>query len=190
MKTNKTSEAMVQDQNLTPYLTATNNNSQTPVLDEISDMMGIDAKKNPSITFWMIFFHKENLSKKEVINATGLSERWYNMVIDEHYSPGLRKIRASSLARQTLEKHLERKDLRYHQLLISELLWKVMMFLSIAERINNYSFNADLEEDDNTQDEPLDMTQYLITVEELEVAMNYFAAHLVVKYQSTAKKWN
>lgn len=189
MKTKMYFEAMVKDQNLTPYLTATNNNSQTPVLDEIGDMMGIDAKKNPSITFWMIFFHKDNLSKKEVLDATGLSERWYSMVVDEHYAPGLRIIRTDSNAKQILRKHLERKDLRAHQRLISKLLWKVMMFLSTAEQIEDCWHKIELGED-FIQDELLDVTQYLITVEELEVAMNYFAAHLVVKYQSTAKKWN
>lgn len=186
---NKSFEAMNMDQNLAPHLTVTNSNSQTPVLDEISDMMGIDAKKNPSITFWIIFFHKENLSKKEVLDATGLSERWYNMVVDEHYSPGIRKIRTDSNALQILTRHLERKDLRVDQRLISELFWKTMMFVSTAEQIEEYWRKIESGED-FIQDELLDMTQYLISVEELEDAMNFFAAHLVVKMRSQAQKWN
>lgn len=187
MKTKKTSEATVKDQNLTPYLRATNNNSGTPVLDEIGDLMGIDAKDNPSLTFWQLFFYKEYFTKKEILDATGLSERWYNLVVDEHYSPGLRRIRTNNNAQQTLAKHLERKDLRVHQRLISELFERMMTFVSIAER---FSRNADLEEDDDIKDEPIDITKYLITVEELEVAMNYFAAHLVVKFQSKDYKWS
>ena len=187
--TKKAIETMVKDQNLAPYFSIENGNSQTPVLDEISDMMGIDAKKNPSITFWIIFFHKENLSKKEVLDATGLSERWYNMVVDEYYSPGLRKIRTDSLAQQTLTRHLERKDLRVHQRLISELFWKTMMFVSTAEQIEEYWRKIESGED-FIQDELLDMTQYLISVEELEVAMNFFVANLVVRWQSKDSKMN
>lgn len=178
MKTNKTSEAMNKVQDLTPYLTSTSSDSPTPVLDEISDMLGFDAKENPSITFWELFFKKGKFSKKEILDATGLSERWYNMVIDEHYSPGLRTIRTSTVADQTLRRHLERKDLRYHQLLISELFLKVMSFVSLAERIEKELDNENLV-DEEFGNEPINLDQCLITVDELEEAMNYYVAHLI-----------
>ena len=185
MKKINTTEAMFKDQNLTPYLTTTNNNSQTPVLDEIGDMMGIDAKRNPSLTFWNLFFHKEYFKKKEILDATGLSERWYVMVIDEHYSPNIRKIRTTNSAHQILLKHLERKDLRYHQRLISELFLKTMLFLTWAERLEKYSYNEDFE-DEAREEEPIDGTQYLITVEALEEAMNYLMAHFITTGSQSA----
>lgn len=161
-------------QPLVPYITKLDCNSQTPVLDEISDMLGFDAKKNPSVTFLKIFFHKEYFSKKEVQNATGLSERMYSIVVDEHYSTGLRKIRTNCNARQTLRRHLERKDLSVHQRLLSELFLKTMNSVYRAERLRVMNVH------DNMLDEIIELENNLITVEELEEAMNYYIAHIIV----------
>ena len=173
-------EAMLKEQNLTFAQQGVNTNKETPALDFFGEYFHRDLKEDPNLSFMAIVLGKERLPKKDVQDATGLSNRKYNQIFDEQFHPSIRKMKTDVSANLVLAKHLEREDLLPHQRAICELLWKRMCHHSMGKVLERIAILTDRWlEDDYPQDKDFCERSYDITVEELEEAMGLLLVHII-----------
>ena len=180
MANKKKTEAMFKEQNLTSAHQGENTNKETPALDFFENYYRRDLKEDPNLSFMAILFGKEHLPKKDAQDATGLSNRMFNLIFDEQYHPIFRMIKTDMAANLALAKHLEREDLLPHQRAICELLWKRMRYHSMGEILEQIEFlTGRWIEYDYPQDEAFCGGAYDINVDELENAMELLLVHIM-----------
>ena len=173
-------EAMLKEQNLTFAQQGVNTNKETPALDFFGEYLQRDLKEDPNLSFMAIVLGKERLPKKDVQDATGLSNRKYNQIFDEQFHPSIRKMKTDVSANLVLAKHLEREDLLPHQRAICELLWKRMRYHSMGEILEQIEvLTGRWIEYDYPQDEAFCGGAYDINVDELENAMELLLVHIM-----------
>ena len=180
MTNKKKTEAMLKEQNLAVAKLGETTNEQTPALDYLGNYFHRDLKENPNLSFMAIICGKGFLPKKDVLDATGLSNRKYNQIFDEQYLPFLREMKTDVAANMALAKHLEREDLLPHQRAICELLWKRMRHHSMGEVLERIAMlTGRWLEDDYPQDIDFCEGSYDITVEEFDEAMGLLLVHMM-----------
>ena len=180
METKKKTEAKLEELNLILAQHDENANKKAPALNFLGDFFQRDLKENPNLSFMAIICRKEFLLKKDVLDATGLSNRKYNQIFDEQYLPFLRDMKTDVAANVALAKHLEREDLLPHQRAICELLWKRMLHHSMGEVLERIAMlTGRWLEDDYPQDKDFCEGTYDITVEEFDKAMGLLLVHIM-----------
>jgi hypothetical protein len=131
-----------------------------------------------------LLFDKKKMSKKDVLEATGLSRRQYEIVFHNH-NDRWRGLNTGFEANRVMSNLLEKEDLAPHQVAMSELLWKLMKRLAMQEILNQlWIMTGRFIEEEYPQDGDFDMSNYHITPEELNEAMFLLYLHV---YESRNK---
>ena len=171
-------EAMVQDQNFNTADKSENTGIETFGLDQLTETVGFDAKEYPEQALFALLFDKKQTTKKDVLNATGLTRGQYEKVFHNH-DDRWRGLNYDVDANRAMSKLLERDDLKPHQVAISELLWKMMKRFSMQEILNQlWVMTGRFIEDEYPQDGDFDMSNYNITPEELNEATCLLFLHI------------
>lgn len=177
-------EAMVQDQNLNTAEKSVNTRIETFGLDQLTEFVGFDAKEHPEQALFELLFNRKRMTKKDVLEATGLTRGQYEKVFHNH-DGGWRGLNYNVDANRAMSKLLGREDLEPHQVAISELLWKMMKRFSMQEILNQlWIMTGRFIEDEYPQDGDFDMSNYNITPEELNEAICLLFLHI---YESRNK---
>ena len=174
---------MVQD--LTPAQQSENTEIETFGLDMLTECVGIEAKDYPEQALFALLFDKKKMTKKDVLEATGLSRRQYEKVFHNH-NDRWRGLNFNVEANKAMSKLLESEDLAPHQIAMSELLWKLMKGFSMQEILNQlWIMTGRFIEEDYPQDGDFDMSNFHITPEELNEAMCLSFLHYCESHKET-----
>lgn len=183
MNNTYSSEAMVQDQNLTHTNDINRRESETLGLDFLTQFTGVSAKDFPNEVFLYAILAKESLTQNDLLDATGLSKKDYPLVFDEESCKDGRDLRFDLRAIETLSRHLEREDLEPHQYAISELIWRRMQFISIMNLEEQFeSLTGRRLEEDYPDDAAFQEGTYTISPEDLDEAMVELLIHIEEQY--------
>ena len=165
------SEALVKDQNLNSAQQSENTGIKTFGLDLLTELLGFDAKDYPEQSLFALLFDKKKMSKKDVLDATGLSRRQYEKVFHDR-NDRWRGLNTGFEANRAMSNLLEREDLAPHQVAMSELLWKLMKGFAMQEILEQlWIMTGRFIEEDYPQDKDFDMSNFNITPEELNEAI-------------------
>lgn len=93
-----------------------------------------DTDSNPEIGFRLLIFLRTFSSPEDVRFMTGFSKETYEKVFEEDPLTGNRMIRTDLKANRALMDHLGKAgDMTFGQYRISEMLWKLMRSMTLAQ---------------------------------------------------------